>query len=86
MAIENQTRQLDELLTNTSPDSPRIEYFRRFGQIDTLVRDVLVRLVERIMVYEDSRIEIVFRYQVQFDQAKAAVASFASSGELREAV
>ena len=86
LAIEYQKRQLDELLTNTSPGSPWIEYFRRFGQIDTLVRDVLVRLVERIMIYEDNRIEIVFRYQAQFDQAKAAVASFASNGELREAV
>ena len=78
--------QLDELLANTSPDSPWIIYFQKFGQIDRLERDVLVRLVERILVYEDNRIEIVFQYQAQFEQAKAVAASVANDGELREAV
>ncbi len=85
-SIETQRRQLDEMMANTSPDSPWIEYFQRFGQIDALNRDVLVRLVEGILVYEDSRIEIVFQYQTQFDQAKAVVSSFAEDDELREAV
>ncbi len=47
---------------------------------------MLVRLVERILVYEDNRIEIVFQYQAQFEQAKAVAASVANDGELREAV
>ena len=85
-AIEVQQHQLDELLANTSPDSPWIIYFQKFGQIDRLERDVLVRLVERILVYEDNRIEIVFQYQAQFEQAKAVAASVANDGELREAV
>ena len=85
-SIETQRHQLDEMLANTSPDSPWIEYFQRFGQIDVLNRDVLVRLVERILVYEDSRIEIVFQYQAQFEQAKAVASSFAEDDELREAV
>lgn len=85
-SIETQRHQLDEMLANTSPDSPWIEYFQRFGQIDALNRDVLVRLVERILVYEDSRIEIVFQYQAQFEQAKAVASSFAEDDELREAV
>ena len=42
-SIEAQQRQLEEVLSNTSPDSPWIEYFQRFGQIDALNRDVLVR-------------------------------------------
>ena len=85
-SIEVQQRQLDEMLANTSPDSPWIGYFRQFGQIDTLNRDVLVRLVERVLVYEDSRIEIVFRYQTQFEQAMAVVSSFDDPAGLREAV
>jgi hypothetical protein len=83
-AIEAQQSQMDELLANTSPDSPWIGYFQKFGQIEVLARDVLVRLVERILVYEDNRIEIVFLYQTQFEQAKAVAASIAD--ELREAV
>lgn len=85
-AIEAQQSQMDELLANTSPDSPWIIYFQKFGQIDKLERDVLVRLVERILVYEDNRIEIVFQYQAQFEQAKAVAASVMNDAELREAV
>ena len=85
-SIEAQQRQLEEMLANTSPDSPWIGYFQKFGQIDALNRDVLVRLVERVLVYEDSRIEIVFQYQTQFEQAKAVVSSFSENDELREAV
>lgn len=85
-AIEAQQGQMDELMANTSPDSPWITYFQKFGQINALERDVLVRLVERILVYEDSRIEIVFRYQAQFEQAKAMVAAYEEDTALKEAV
>ena len=85
-SIEAQQRQLEEVLSNTSPDSPWIEYFQRFGQIDALNRDVLVRLVERVLVYEGSRIEIVFHYQTQFDQAMAVASSFDGLTGLRKAV
>ena len=68
-AIEAQQRQMDDRLASTSPDSPWIEHFRQFGQLETLTRDTLVRLVERVAVYEGGRIEIVFRYQSQYKQA-----------------
>jgi len=85
-AIEAQQCRMDEQLANTSPDSPWILYFQKFGQIDTLTRDVLIRMVERVLVYEDSRVEIVFRYQEQFEQAMAVAASLKNVPELREAV
>lgn len=85
-AIEAQRRQMDEQMSNTSPDSPWLQYFQRFGQIETLTRDVLVRLVERVLVYEDSRVEIVFHYQAQFEQAMAAVTTLGDDTGLREAV
>lgn len=45
-----------------------------------------MRLVERVLVYEGSRIEIVFHYQTQFDQAMAVASSFDGLDGLREAV
>ncbi len=76
-AVEAHQRQMDELLANTAPDSPWIEHFRRFGHLDGLTRDNVVRLVDRVLVYEGGRAEIVFRYQEQFEQAMAVVqASF----------
>lgn len=85
-SIEVQQRQMEEQLANTSPESPWIKYFQKFGQIEALTRDVLVRLVERVLIYEDSRIEIVFHYQTQFEQTMAVVASLGDVPELREAV
>lgn len=87
-AIEAQQRQMDELLASTSPDSPWIEHFQQFGQLETLTRDTLVRLVERVAVYEGGRIEIVFRYQSQYEQAMtlAQTISADNTAPLREAV
>lgn len=46
----------------------------------------LVRLVERILVYENNRIEIVFQYQTQFEQARALAVCAMDGDGLREAV
>ncbi len=45
-----------------------------------------MRLVERVLVYEDDRVEIVFHYQTQFDQAMAVTSSFDGLSGLRKAV
>jgi len=80
-AIESQQHQMNELLANTSPDSPWVEHFRRAGRLEELTRDTLVRLVDRVLVYEGGKAEIVFRYQEQFEQVMTAVCS-----TLKEAV
>lgn len=85
-SIEAQQKQLDALVEAASPDSLWIEHFRRYGQLDSLRRDTLVRLVDRIMVYEDDRVEIEFRYHEQFRQAMTIVAGQAEALPLREAV
>lgn len=74
-AIEVQQHQIDELLINTSPNSPWIEHFRQFGYLKELTRDTLVRLVDRVLVYEGGKAEIVFRYREEFEQAMVAVGS-----------
>lgn len=85
-AIETQQRQMDDLLANAAPDSPWIEHFRQFGRLDVLTRDALVRLVDRILVYEGGCVEIVFRYQSQFDQAMSLVMVADTPASLKEAV
>ena len=85
-AIEAQQRQLDELMEATAPDSPWIKYFKHFGQLESLKRETLVRLVERVLIYEDARVEIVFRYQEQFAQAMTVAAGQVEDLPMREAV
>lgn len=85
-AIETQRRQMDELLANTAPDSPWITYFCQFGQLESLTREAAVRLVERVLVYEGGRAEIVFRYQEQFEQAIACARPEEAPVSLKKAV
>ena len=85
-AIEAQQQELDRMLESCTPDSPWIQHFKQFGQLETLNREVLVRLVERILVYEGGRIEIVFRYQEQFANAMIFASEETARQPLREAV
>ena len=85
-AIEAQQQELDRMLESSTPDSPWIQHFKQFGQLETLNREVLVRLVERILVYEGGRIEIVFRYQEQFANAMIFASEETARQPLREAV
>lgn len=43
-----------------------MEQFRRYGNITELDRRLLVSLVERVMVYRDRRVELVYRWQDEF--------------------
>ena len=43
-----------------------------------LTRSLLVRLVDRIYVYENHRIEILFRYQDEMEKAPEALEDFRS--------
>lgn len=68
-AIARQQTRLNHILESGSPDSPWIEHFRRLGELSQLVRASAVRLVDRVLVYADGRVDIAFRYQEQFELA-----------------
>ena len=40
-----------------------LDHFLEYREITELSREVVINLIERINVYEDNRIEIVFRFQ-----------------------
>ena len=46
-----------------------IEIFRQYQNIMELTRPVVVTLIDHINIYEGNRIEIVFQYQYDFEQA-----------------
>lgn len=46
-----------------------IEGFKRHKDIEKLNRSVVVSLVDRIIVYEDSRVEVAFKYQHNYERA-----------------
>ena len=47
-----------------------VEHFRQYGNIDALTRPLLIELIDHINVKEKNEIEIVFRFQDAFEEAR----------------
>ena len=65
--------ELESILQNQSVNSQWIEHFKVYQNIDTLDRRMVVTLIERILVYEDYRLQIEFRYQADYEHALAMI-------------
>ena len=77
--------EIDKVLRNKSGRCVWIDTFKKYKSIDTLTRNMAVTLIDKIIVYQSRRIDIVFRYQFEYD----SVISFIQSAEasvLREKV
>ena len=85
-AIEAQQRELEQMLSCSDPDSPWIAHFQQYGTFTELDRATAVRLIDRVLVYEGGRIEIVFHYQDEYLAAMKYLALHQESGSYREAV
>lgn len=68
-ASEKLKEELEGLLQNCTGTSLWIERFKKYQNITELTRHIAVTLIERILVFEDSRIEIRFRYQYDYERA-----------------
>ena len=69
--IEKQMLKLQEILesihTHGSASLGWMDEFRRHQNISALDRETVTALIERILVYEDHRVEIVFRWHDEFE-------------------
>ena len=43
-----------------------MEEFRRYQNIEALDRSIVVRLIERILIFRDRRVDIVYRWQNEY--------------------
>ncbi|RKJ04521.1 DUF4368 domain-containing protein [bacterium D16-54] len=68
-ASEKLKGELEALLKNGAGTSLWIEQFKKYRNITELTRHIAVTLIDRIMVFEDSRIDIRFRYQYDYERA-----------------
>ena len=68
-ASEKLKEELEGLLQNRTGTSLWIERFKKYQNITELTRHIAVTLIERILVFEDSRIEIRVRYQYDYERA-----------------
>jgi DNA invertase Pin-like site-specific DNA recombinase len=68
-AIFKLNKDIEDILANRTKKSQWIEHFKQFQTIEALTRKLIVTLIDRIHVYEGNRIEIVFKYQYNYDRA-----------------
>lgn len=70
-------KEIDLLAAGQSDGQEWIGYFKRHGNIDGLNRKLLVHLIDRIYIYEDKRIRILFKFQHEYDRTAAFLESAA---------
>lgn len=90
-AIDNRQKALNDVLNNHAPQSAWIEHFKAYQNMEHLDRIMAVKLIDRIYIYEDKRIEVEFRYRSEFESAvsyietAAVCTDFHKENVLREA-
>lgn len=67
-AIEKLNKEKREILDGVSKQQSWIEQFRQYENVTELTRPMVIHLTERINIFEDSNIEIVFRHRNQIEE------------------
>ena len=67
--------ELEDMMRNRTGNTAWIERFKNYRNITELTRQAAVSLIDRILIFEDSRIEVVFKYQDYFERVKGFVGS-----------
>lgn len=73
----------DELLSVDETDSRYawIDKFKQYKNIESLDRQIILSLVDKIYVYEDSRIEIVFNYSDEYAAAVEYISAYKDTSD-----
>lgn len=79
-------QEMAQALDNSVNGRAWMEQFRKNKNITSLDRTLVVSLIERILVYRDRRIEIVFRWQNEFHWQMELLERVRQTGFQREAV
>lgn len=69
-AIRSLRQEISALQENHSEHYAWMDYFKEFGELQELTRWAAVITINRILVFEDNRIKIVFNFEDAFMQAQ----------------
>lgn len=75
-AISKRQEELDAIVRAGSPQGEWIAHFKSFRHVDVMERKILVKIIDRIYVYEGNRIEIIFKYQNEYRAAVAYIEQY----------
>lgn len=68
--IQSLRKEILSLQENNSRHNSWMSYFKEFGELHELTRWATSIIINRILVYEDNRIKIVFNFEDSFFEAK----------------
>ena len=86
-AISKRQAELEAILNAGNPHNDWIEHFKAFRFKDNLLdRTCLIRLIDRILVHEGGRIEILFKYHNEYKAALAYIEQKIKDENTKEAV
>lgn len=74
-AILSLEQEIDRLVDGKSEEQQWIAYFKRYQDIEELNRKLAVELIDRILVFENQRINIKFKFQCEYDSAMSLIQS-----------
>lgn len=77
--LEKLCKELDSMVNSPTDKSAWLEHFQKHHNLQTLTRNVVVELLEKITVYEGGRIEVLPRYQADFEDALRYIESLPSN-------
>ena len=83
-ALASMTKELENATSNSN--SNWIAHFTKYHEIRELKRATFVDLVDRVIVYDHRRIQIVFRYQNEFNNALRYIESLSDGNAPEKAV
>ena len=65
-AMKRIKKERESLLEKSEDDQRWIKSFLKFRDVDEISRSQINHIIEKIVVYEDGRIDIVFRYEYEY--------------------
>lgn len=74
-AILSLEQEIDRLVEGKSEEQKWIAYFKQYQDIEELNRKLAVELIDRILIFENQRIQIQFRFQCEYESAVALIRS-----------
>ena len=58
----------EEICNNDKLDLEWFNKFKKYKKVESITRDILDSLIEKILIYEDGNIMIIFNFQNEYDE------------------
>ena len=68
-SLFNLNQEIEDIINNRTDKHQWIEHFKQYRNIEVLTRGIVVKLIDKIYVYENCKFEILFKYKYHFNRA-----------------